>query len=54
MITSLWGDKYLFFRHDDEAHDLVIKPEWNEFTPQFGPYFEQDPTQSSKCPYSRK
>ena len=54
MITSKWGDEHLFFRHDDEAHDLVIKPEWNEFTPQFGFTFEDDPTQSSKCPYGRK
>ena len=54
LITSMWGDKYLYFRHDDEAHDLVIKPEWNEYTPQFGDYFEEDPSKSSKCPYSRK
>jgi hypothetical protein len=54
MITSMWGDSWLYYRHDDEAHDLVIKPEWNEYTPQFGPFFEDDPTQSSKCPYSRK
>jgi hypothetical protein len=54
MITSLWGDQNLYFRHDDMAHDLVIKPEWNEFTPQFGLFFEDDPSQSSKCPYSRK
>ena len=53
MITSLWGDQWLYIRHDDEAHDLVLKPEWNQYTPQFGPFFENDPTQSSKCPYSR-
>ena len=51
MITSLWGDQKLLIRHDDEAKDLVLKPEWNQYTPQFGPYFENDPTQSSKCPY---
>merc|ERR1712130_414897 len=51
--TSLWGDQWLYIRHDDEAHDLVLKPEWNQYTPQFGPFFEYDPTQSSKCPYSR-
>ena len=50
MITSLWGDQRLLIRHDDEARDLVLKPEWNQYTPQFGPYFENDPTQSSKCP----
>ena len=40
-------------RHDDEARDLALKPEWNQYTPQFGPFFENDPVQSSKCPYSR-
>lgn len=53
MTTSLWGDQHLFFRHDDEAHDLVLKPEWNEFVPQYGDYFEDDPSKSSKCPYSK-
>jgi len=52
MTTSLWGDQHLFFRHDDEAHDLVLKPEWNEFVPQYGDYFEDDPSKSSKCPYA--
>jgi len=51
MTTSLWGDQWLYIRHDDEAHDLVIRPEWNQFTPQFGPFFEEDPSKSSKCPY---
>ena len=40
-------------RHDDEARDLALKPEWNQYTPQFGPFFENDPVQSSKCPYGR-
>jgi len=52
FITSMWGDQHLFIRHDDEAHDLVLQPEWNQYTPQFGPFFEDDPTQSSKCPYA--
>ena len=50
MITSQWGDQKLWIRHDDEAKDLVLKPEWNQYTPQFGTYFENDPKQSSKCP----
>ena len=37
MITSQWGDQKLWIRHDDEAKDLVLKPKWNQFTPQFGP-----------------
>ena len=44
MITSLWGDQKLLIRHDDEAKDLVLKPEWNQYTPQFGTYFEMTPS----------
>lgn len=54
LITSTWGDGNLYFRHIDEAHDLVLRPEWNEYTPQFGFYFEDDPSKSSKCPYTGK
>ena len=43
MITSLWGDQRLLMRHDDEAHDLVLKPEWNQYTPQFGPTLKMTP-----------
>ena len=36
MTTSNWGDRNLFFRHQDMAQDLAIKPEWTEYTPRFG------------------
>merc|ERR1712025_1341082 len=36
MITSLWGDSHLFFRHQDMAEDVVIHPEWEEFLGKFG------------------
>eukprot|EP00092_Neocalanus_flemingeri_P039229 GFUD01042706.1.p1 GENE.GFUD01042706.1~~GFUD01042706.1.p1 ORF type:complete len:321 (+),score=78.75 GFUD01042706.1:47-1009(+) len=36
MVTSRWGDKHLFFRHQDMLEDLKIRPEWKEFTPKFG------------------
>jgi len=36
MITSLWGDSHLFFRHQDMAEDVVIHPEWEEFLDKFG------------------
>ena len=42
MITSRWGDKQLFFRHQDMAEDLKIQPEWVEFTQTFGFDHETD------------
>jgi len=36
MVTSWWGDRKLFFRHQDMVEDLKIRPEWKEFTPIFG------------------
>jgi len=47
MITSLWGDQHLFFRHQDMMDDLEIHPEWKEYTESFG--FEHD----SGCPVKR-
>ena len=42
MVTSRWGDKKLFFRHQDMLEDLDIRPEWKEFTPSFGVHHETD------------
>merc|ERR1719251_513577 len=36
MVTSLWGDSHLFFRHQDMAEDVAIHPEWEEFLAKFG------------------
>ena len=36
MTTSRWGDRELFFRHQDMADDLKIQTEWKEFTESFG------------------
>jgi len=36
MITSLWGDSSLFFRHQDMAEDVAIYPEWEEYLDKFG------------------
>merc|ERR1712059_90240 len=36
MVTSLWGDSKLFFRHQDMMEDLRLKPDWNSYTPTFG------------------
>ena len=35
LITSKWGDKKLFFRHQDMAEDLRHHPEWREHTREF-------------------
>ena len=35
IITSMWGDTSLFFRHQDMAEDLEIHPEWREFLDTF-------------------
>ena len=47
MTTSNWGDKHLFFRHQDMADDVVIKPEWEDYLDKFG--IPGD----SGCPVSR-
>jgi len=36
MVTSLWGDQHLFFRHQDMAEDVEIYPEWEEYLDKFG------------------
>ena len=28
MVTSLWGDTKMFFRHSRFDDDLMLKPEW--------------------------
>jgi hypothetical protein len=32
LQTSKWGDEKMFFRHQDMGADLVIHPEWNQYT----------------------
>lgn len=38
MVTSKWGDKRMFFRHQRADDDLRYRPEW---TPHY-PYFPSD------------
>ena len=33
MVTSYWGDEHMYFRHQRMDDDLVIKPEWEPYTP---------------------
>ena len=35
LVTSEWGDTRLFFRHQDMAEDLRLRPEWSKHTPEF-------------------
>lgn len=28
LVTSLWGDTVLFFKHQDMAEDVALRPEW--------------------------
>ena len=48
MITSIWGDQHLYFRHQDMAEDIQLRPEWNKYTPQFA-IFRKDPFRTSPC-----
>ena len=36
MVTSLWGDNHLYFRHQDMAEDVQIHPDWEEYLDKFG------------------
>jgi|ERR1719318_202237 len=36
MVTSFWGDASLFFRHQDMAEDVALKPEWKKYVDTFG------------------
>ena len=33
LLTSMWGDKNMFFRHQRQDDDLRYHPEWIEFAP---------------------
>merc|ERR1712112_655544 len=48
LVTSKWGDEHLFFRHQDMAEDLRLRPNWNKFTPQWA-IFLKDPNRPSPC-----
>jgi len=46
MITSLWGDSNLFFRHQDMVEDVAINPDWKDYLDTFG-------LKTSGCPAQR-
>jgi len=35
LVTSLYGDSKLFFRHQDMREDLALRPDWAKFTDRF-------------------
>lgn len=55
-ITSLWGDKFLFFKHSRMDDDIKVRPhyfEWLEFWDN-GKFTEtplKDPAPIQKCPF---
>lgn len=36
LVTSMWGDSHLFFRHQEMGEDLVMHPEWESYLEKFG------------------
>jgi len=36
LTTTNWGDKHMFFRHQDMAEDVEMFPEWEEYLEKFG------------------
>lgn len=59
MVTSLWGDKKMFFRHYRHDDDFRFEPSWIEKTPVLV-YDNEDPTalheyqalRYSSCPFA--
>jgi len=48
VVPSRWGDEHLFIRHQDMAEDLRLRPEWNQYTPQYS-FFLRDADRPSPC-----
>jgi hypothetical protein len=43
MVTSLWGDTRLFFRHTRFDEDIAARPEWEAHVEKFtGPTFAEN------------
>jgi len=36
LTTSTWGDQHLFFRHQDMADDVALRPEWKDYLETVG------------------
>merc|ERR1719384_2994379 len=43
LTTSNFGDRRLFFRHQNMADDVILKPEWD-------PYLDKITTSVQTCP----
>jgi len=49
MSSSVWGDKHLFFRHQDMHEDVDMFPEWEDYLDKFGLPGDA----AGKCPVAR-
>ena len=61
LVTSLWGDEHMYFRHQRMDDDIRHHPEWSEHVfaiitpidvtgkPQLRAYREKQP---SPCPFA--
>ena len=49
MSSSVWGDKHLFFRHQDMHEDVDMFPEWEQYLDKFGLPGDA----AGKCPVAR-
>jgi len=58
VVTSLWGDQQLYFRHMRMDDDLRVKPEWKDYIPEWDRgtlkegLTEPMPFPASTCPFS--
>ncbi len=39
LTSSYWGDEHMYFRHERMENDLLMYPEWKEFTPKYKGFF---------------
>ena len=54
MVTSNYGDEYLYFRHQLMDDDLKLRPEWEPYTPVFKLFGDElgDLLEPYGCPFS--
>jgi len=59
VVTSLWGDQQLYFRHGRIDDDLRLKPQWEDYIPVWKTGTLEDtgltqpmPFAASSCPFS--
>ena len=48
LTTSNWGDRRLFFRHQNMADDVMLKPEWDPYLEKVSPSIQTCPGREPK------